>query len=304
MISSTTFVKATKSIVNASKILFTPIALAFLVFFSWQAKEQLTSLFSSANIEFIIASLLLWIFLQLFSPIFTLLIFRGWNIAIPYKELLLIHTNRLPAKYIPGGVWHTVARGADYKYRGLNGRQLAFYFLLEAIVVASVTLALGGTTIILFQQEHSIILIGIYAASLVSMLALLAAPRILAGSMFADSYAVPPQNYWLSITFVAIFWMIAALSFVFFIGAFSELQLTDSPIVIAGIYIFSWGVGYITLFAPQGLGVSEYMAAHLISSNLSLGYFMALLAGFRILIVIADISAWLLAKICLIEKQK
>ena len=61
---------------------------------------------------------------------------------------------------------------------------------------------------------------------------------------------------------------------------------------IAGTYLFSWGVGSLTVFAPQGIGVFETLAAGLLEATSGLGGGAALVAGFRLVVLLADLTAW------------
>jgi hypothetical protein len=62
---------------------------------------------------------------------------------------------------------------------------------------------------------------------------------------------------------------------------------------MAGIYLFSWGVGFLAIFAPQGIGVFEFVASELMASPVGFMGLAALIAGFRIVVLVADIAVWL-----------
>jgi hypothetical protein len=94
---------------------------------------------------------------------------------------------------------------------------------------------------------------------------------------------------------LAFYWIGAGIAFVLFLKAFPTLELAASNIESASIYVFSWGIGFVTLFAPQGIGVSELVASNLLGERGSVAALAALLAGFRVVILTADLTAWLLA---------
>jgi len=62
---------------------------------------------------------------------------------------------------------------------------------------------------------------------------------------------------------------------------------------ISGTYIFSWAMGFIALFAPQGLGVTEVVAASIFNSPMGIGAIALVILGFRGLIFCADTLMWL-----------
>jgi hypothetical protein len=57
--------------------------------------------------------------------------------------------------------------------------------------------------------------------------------------------------------------------------------------------LFSWGIGFISIFAPQGIGVFEVVAADLLRGVEPLMGIAAVIAGFRLIILTADAVAWL-----------
>ncbi len=73
-----------------------------------------------------------------------------------------------------------------------------------------------------------------------------------------------------------------------YLSAFPGLALQAAPLETAGAYLFSWGLGFISIFAPQGIGVFEVVAADLMRGAGTLMSVAALLAGFRLVILAAD----------------
>ena len=93
--------------------IFTPLALAALIVAAWHGRLTLAVLVADARLDFLAASLSIWLILHLVSPVFTLLTLNGLGQALRYRDVLCIHVVRLPAKYLPGGIWHSVARATD-----------------------------------------------------------------------------------------------------------------------------------------------------------------------------------------------
>jgi len=98
--------------------------------------------------------------------------------------------------------------------------------------------------------------------------------------------------YSLLILLSVFFWIIASSSFLFYYNCVSLDTSPMSYIRIAATYIFSWGIGYISIFAPQGIGVFEVVAGKIMALPMSLGGAIAFLAGFRIVVLMADMLVW------------
>jgi uncharacterized membrane protein YbhN (UPF0104 family) len=90
------------------------------------------------------------------------------------------------------------------------------------------------------------------------------------------------------VAWITVFWLWSGSVFALYVSAFPAA--TDSgPVTAVGAYMVAWGVGWLALFAPQGIGVFEVVLAGLLAGG---GAGLALvLAGYRALIVVRDLSA-------------
>ena len=93
------------------------------------------------------------------------------------------------------------------------------------------------------------------------------------------------------------YWVVAAATFICYLAAFPAVLAAASLIEVGATYLFSWGVGYVAIFAPQGIGVFEVVAGKLLNAPLSLGGMAALMAGFRLVILAADAVVWVLSRL-------
>lgn len=288
-----------KRLIDWAKLLFTPFALLCLSYYGWQSKEILTSLLVDAQLDRLILSTILWISLHYFGPLFTFIIFKSSHLSLNYKKIVLIHTLRLPAKYLPGGIWHSVARATDYRNIGFSTRYIGTYLLLENMVTAFVTLALGGFIVSQLPENGQAWFIKplILTISSIASTAIILLPWLFGRYIFPSPKALPKPTYFFSIICLIVYWLLAATAFVSFLSAFKSLGLSVSNIQTGGIYIFSWGVGFISLFAPQGIGVAEFISSQLLNADISKSSFVALLASFRLIVFTGDILAWLIAVI-------
>lgn len=287
-----------------AKVAITPLAIAFLGYLASQEIGAIENLVRTANTKFLLLSVLLWITGQLLLPIFTMTIFSAWNHPASYGKLLIIHSTRLPAKYVPGGVWHAVARSVDYLNIGISKRQMMTYLLLENLMAACVTLATGGLIILSDAVSIDWILATIATIVVISIIALMFGPRMLTAGIAGKGVALAPGDYLKGLISIWLFWTVAASSFVIFVLAFDGLHINDTPLQVGGIYMFSWGIGFISVFSPQGLGVFELVASMLINAPVSLAYLTTLFAGFRLIVLVADISTWGLVTLSTIRSLK
>lgn len=280
------------------KQLFFLLAAGCLLYYGWQARELLAEIINSASLAVLAAAVVCWLFMHLLSPSFATVVFRGNGIAINYRDALRIHLANLPARYIPGGIWHTVGRIVAFRGLGIDATRLSLFVLLENVLAVAVAFLMGGGLLFLYRgmdEWGGLALVCAMAGGLV----VLFLPVLLHFWMSGRSVSMSIKHYFGGFIIFVMSWSIASTSFVLFVSAFTALPL-DMPLMeTAAAYLFSWGVGFLAVFAPQGIGVFEVTAGELLRGSMALGSVAVLLAGFRAVILVADLLAWLLGRMLL-----
>ncbi|MCC7411653.1 MAG: hypothetical protein IT495_08480 [Gammaproteobacteria bacterium] len=273
---------------TGAKIVFTPCALVFLVLVAWRARAPIAAILRDAQTLPLAGAVLLWLLAHLISPLVAALVLRACGATLTYRHALAIHARRLPAKYLPGGVWHTVARGVDYGAAGVAGRVAATGVLIEHLL--AVALAAGiGSALALASGQTSVRPV-VFAALLITSAAI-----PLAGWLWLRRRAgCGLRAYWSAVAAAGAFWLIAAGAFHAYVAAFPALVAQAGALQIASAYLLGWATGFVAVFAPQGLGVAEVVAAAMLPTAVGLGAAAALFAGFRIVVLAADLLAWAL----------
>lgn len=276
-----------------AKRLFAGLALGFLVYFGWQSRAMLAAVLASASWGLLGLAVLCWVIMHLLSPLFVAIIFKGIGYRAAYPVTLRIHLANLPARYLPGGIWHTVGRVVSFRRLGVAPAGIGLFVLLENLLSPAVAFLIGGSILFAGRGPEGWGIPALLSAAGGAMLLLLL-PLLLRIRILGFRVPVPDVLHYLSaITVLFLVWCVAAMAFAVFLMAFPGLQLQGNLVQNAAAYLFSWGVGFITVFAPQGLGVFELTAGELLRGAQSLGGVAVLLAGFRLVILVADLLAWL-----------
>lgn len=282
-----------KPIIRWSKYVFTPFAFGFFGYIAWHSSDFIVNLFNNASHTWLSISIVLWISLHFISPVFTSTLLMGFSLPLKYKDAFTTHNIRLPAKYIPGGIWHSVARTGDYISYGISSRYVAAYLLMENIFVASVTLFLGGLVVASIESINTLWLLFTIGCSIGSFTTIVLMPILINNRLYWRIGPIQTIQYIKSTCYMLLYWVVASVSFICYIQSFSDLDMSASFLNVAGIYLFSWGVGFISIFAPQGIGISEYVTSHLLGSELETVSVMLIISGFRIIVLIADMLTWI-----------
>ena len=104
-------------------------------------------LFGNRTLLISIFAIFVWAPLHALAPILALALFKPAGVDISYRAAFLIHANRIPARYLPGGIWHTVGRVMDYHELGAPPRLLTAYVCVEHVLAVGVALVPGGLVV-------------------------------------------------------------------------------------------------------------------------------------------------------------
>ncbi len=274
-----------------AKRIFAIVAVAFLAYFAWDSRELLADVLVSARPLRLLAAVLAWSLMHLMSPWLSMLIFRARSYPLSYRTAASIHIANLPARYVPGGIWHTVGRIAGFHDLGISRRDIGIFVFLENILAICVAFVIGGSLVAWFQDMQGWGEIAAFTA-VGGILLLFASPFILSRRIVKGEDRFPPRDFLVSVLVVAFSWCVGAAAFVVYLSAFPGLELQATALETGGAYLFSWGVGFIAVFAPQGIGVFEVVAADIMRGTTTLTGTAALVAGFRFVIMSADALAW------------
>lgn len=287
-------VKRSYAILGYAKLAFTPLALGFLLYFGWQSRETLYDIIEGARFSYLVLAVLAWVLLHFIAPILASLILKSCGSPVTYQFAFRTHAGRLPARYLPGGVWHTVGRMVDFHGAGIKPRHLTVLVFLETMLPAAVTFTYGGICVAYFRGLAGWGIIATLGAGCgIAGLGLLY--LLLKWRFFRSAQPIPLSAYAKSVGIVTLFWSVAALSFLCYLSAFPLILSSKSFLEAGGIYIFSWAVGYVSVFAPQGIGVLEAVAGDMLSTSMSLAEIAAVIAGFRLIALLADAIVWVMS---------
>ena len=268
--------------------LYTPVAVAFLLYVAWQARFELIDLVSRASVGCLLLTVLLWSALHLIMPLFAATMLSDENQPVTWRAAVAIHIERLPARYVPGGIWHTVGRVVDYRNKDVAAGRLSHFVILESGMAALLALAIGGAIV--------------WATPATGPLAAYAGPVAIAAAVTAVVLpfvlkAVSIGVYARCIAVLLVYWLVAAAAFVAYVYAYADSVTGFNVVSTGGVYLFSWGIGFLAIFAPQGIGVFEVVASSLLQGPVGFLGLTALLAGFRFIVLVADLLTWLVFRL-------
>lgn len=275
------------------KRVFTLLAVSFLAHALWSTRDDLLRLFSEVNPVLMALAVVLWMLSHTVSPLFSSSVLTALGSRLGYCRALELHVQYLPAKYLPGGIWHTIARVGVLHTQGISKRNLTALVFLENLMAPGVTLLVGGGLLYMFQPSGGTARQVAGLMAVLSLCGLVVGFSVLNQLILAKQMKVKARQYVSATAIVLTLWGVATASFLVFNEAFPHEYSSGSHLELAGIYLFSWGVGFLSIFAPQGIGVFEVVAANLIPPGHSFHAALIMFAMFRLVTFLGDMGAWI-----------
>jgi len=122
------------TVLHWARTVFTPLAVSFLLYYLYNSSEFLVDTWNTANTRQLVTAYVLLMLAIAFAPVCTFSVLRYLDIYIDKKIVAEAHLKRLPAKYIPGGIWHTVGRGVDFRRNGVSMKDVSKVITVEQIL--------------------------------------------------------------------------------------------------------------------------------------------------------------------------
>lgn len=228
---------------------FLVVALLAIAFYLWRNADQLGALLSRRVLLHCLACAVL---LGALHPLIAAAFFqlqRYAGITLDLRTSLAVYMRRIPARYVPGGIWHAVSRYADMKFdAGVDAAALRRLFLMESSLVAVSGFVVSGIGVWTLPAESGAWLFAAAQGALGLVLGIGAA-------FLARGRAW--KRLGLGIVLYLVIWAGAATAFVTVATAVADGIGTCSAAAAGSSYVIASVQGYVAIFAPQGWGVAE-----------------------------------------------
>jgi len=215
---------------------------------------------------------------------------RALDVRRRLADTMASYFARLPARYLPGGVWHTVTRYIDiHAQQKVDKRTFGVLFLAETGTVAVSGLLIGSALGQFFITGSDLV-------TRVTQIMLAAGVVLAVVLWFAAARAgVRPRvtAFVVAVLAFGLNWIGLGIAFALYAHALhgGAFAMCGSAI-LASTYDIAASLGYVTIFAPQGWGITELSFGTLQTCGAKLPETVTALAGFRIVILIADVLAF------------
>lgn len=275
-------------ILRIIKIVFLLACLGFFTKFFVEARGSVSRLLAESDYHLFVYSVVILMFLVVLTAIYSTIVLNAQGKQCRVMDMLLIYVRHLPGKYVPGGIWQTVGRASELRENGFSKKSISILVLYENLWSILIASLMCGLAVYYFHGDSFVGLISVamFLGSLIVYLALF---------IVKIEEFVFTSNYYLGMTAISVvFWVLSATSFNIYVESLHVVSDQYSFLRLGSDYLFSYLVGFVSIFSPQGIGVFEYSLAKLSVLQVSIAEAIVIFSGYRVLILINDLLCWLM----------
>ncbi|HDH03662.1 MAG TPA: hypothetical protein ENH15_05400 [Actinobacteria bacterium] len=283
---------------NGLRIIYLAVAAALISWTIFARWGELSRLLDGTRLAWLAASLVMSFgMLGLSGALWRhLLIAQGEPVALSTA----VHSTAraVLARYVPGSIWFALGRATLLSRLGVGAGPLTVTAATEIVLSVATTVA-GGAILLGLVGAFPGGALWMVGAAIV--LAAAASPAVagraiafVAAKRGAQMAKISWRSYLGAVGISVAFWTWSALTFTTYLRAFPLADGIGIATLIGG-FLFAWGVGFLAIFAPQGIGVFEVtLAAILFDGGLS--ETAVLIGGYRLITLVRDAIATGLAE--------
>jgi uncharacterized membrane protein YbhN (UPF0104 family) len=237
--------------------------LLFIILFVQKNTLELGGAIKQINISSLLLSFLCIIAAKILLALFMRYALRSVGKEMNFLNCFRIYNISQLGKYIPGNIWHFVGKAVAYKDNGFSMTTIR-----DALVVENVWLVAGAfgyglilTLIFNFYLIQRLLLsYSMYVAVflVIAFLLVLLGEKVMKislGQIFSDHRLI-----FKIILLQVVIWSLLGLGFAVLAVPFIA-QEGASIFLFIGLYAIAYSIGFVTPFAPAGIGVREAVLA-------------------------------------------
>lgn len=287
--------RETSALVRVARVGYLVVLGTVLAWLVWTRRGDIAELVTGTRPGWLVLALALGLVQLLPNVGFWTVTLADLRSPVPMRAVLSATARSVPARYLPGSVWYALGRATLLRReQGTSKRALGTAAILESALGVVVAIALGTA---LLASAGRFPGRGPWLALWFVVLGILGSPpainavlRFVARRRGGEPQQLSWRGWSRLVAITVVHWGWSATTFTVYLHAFPALSV-ESVAEVAGSFLVAWVVGFLAIFAPQGLGVFEAsVAALLTTANAPAA--AVVVAGYRALILVRDVVAF------------
>lgn len=274
-------------------IAFVFIGFGYLVVNIFSNRTLLIESFSKFSVSNILLVTLLLLPLYLINAISWHVITKLLKLKMSFKKNIYIWVITNLSRYLPGGIWQYPSRIFLLSSNNVTKTTSTFAVLIESLLNLLVGLSIVFLSSFLWKPilriNQSIPIIIVFVI-LIMLLLWFFLKRFIFKKILTQFDTFPNVSPgWIILLLFLFFaqFLIPGSVLYILVSNIEAVSITQLPIFV-GIYTFSWLAGYITFFAPSGLGVQDVSIAALLSVFVPFPVASAIAILLRVIMMVSE----------------
>ena len=292
-----------QKIKNSLKFLLPAILISFILFNIYQNSDLVLTQWSNFEILPLVISFLIMILIYLEAALNYHVLIKAINYPLKFKQSLYIFIVSNASRYIPGSIWQYIGRVEIAKKIAQIPRSISvlalvlevFLLVNAAIIVSLFALPFfnnipGQSYLLIFLLPISLIFLHPKISSkLILLIAKVGKKDITKSISQINLEKLITTLPWFILNFllngIALFFLTKAI--------YPDIGI-ENIILFSGAFAFSWVVGYLSLFAPAGLGVTDVLLIYILSLQMPFPLASTIALSYRVFLTIAELVVFVL----------
>lgn len=278
------------------RLTYLAVVAGVFIWLLWRERDEIGELLRSARPAWLAAALVMSFGMIVASAGFWSAVISSAGPRLSLGESTRAAAQSLPARYLPGSVWYAAGRVGVLATGGYGTALLTAAAGMEMILSLAVAALIGLPLLLATGDSPGWALAWVLVAVVVIASLQPLGNRLLGWwerRRSSGAVSIPRRGYVAGLCWMVAFWVWSATTFWVFLQGFPAGDFGDGFLRVVGAYMVAWSIGFVTPFAPQGIGVTEAVLAGLLGSGDPLGI-VAIVAGYRVMILIRDTAASLI----------
>lgn len=287
-----------KKVKNILKFVLPALLFGFIFFNIYQNKDLVLSFWSDFNAFLLVMSFTFMLIIYLEAAFNYHVLIKALNFPLDFRKSLYIFIVSNASRYIPGSVWQYIGRVEMAKNIGGVPRNISVLSLiLEVFLLVNAALIVSLIALPFFRGELDQ---NYYVIFLIPFSLIFLHPKI-AGFLIKLATGITKKNIVTDLAKFNFKGLVSVLPYFilnFLLNGFALFFLTKSIfpelglenlLLFAGIFAFSWVIGYLSFLTPAGLGVSDLLLTYLLSFQMPFALASTIALSYRVLLMIAEL---------------
>ena len=251
-----------KDVIHFMKWAWVAAVVIFIAFLVQRRHAEFLEALQQIHVFYLFLSFIFILAAKVVLPLFMQYVVQSIGKSMDFWTCFRIYSITQLGKYMPGNIWHFVGKAAEYKSHNFSLGNVRDALVIENAWLVLSAFVYGLLLVTVFEFELIKSLFTSHSYLIIFFIALIFLVLLLAKNLLKINFKKILSDYRLNLRIVLLqlaVWTLLGLGFA--VLAMPFLLQEVSILMLVGLYAVAFSIGFITPFAPAGVGVREAILA-------------------------------------------